>query len=99
MVYLRSVRIHIWDIWRSNIWGVYVVLRSMLHIWDVWRSNIWGVYVICVWTWSKCEDAGCPGCGTVNKVTVSDRVPRSPIHMPVRREPSCPDPSSGWVLE
>ena len=24
------MRIHIWDIWRSNIWGVYVVLvRSM----------------------------------------------------------------------
>jgi hypothetical protein len=25
MVYLRSMRIHIWDIWRNNIWGVYVV--------------------------------------------------------------------------
>jgi hypothetical protein len=45
------------------------------------------------------KEAGRPGCGTVNKETVSDRVPRSPIHMPVRREPSCPDPSSGWVLE
>jgi hypothetical protein len=25
MVYLRRMRIHIWDIWRSNIWCVYVV--------------------------------------------------------------------------
>jgi hypothetical protein len=45
------------------------------------------------------KEAGCPGCGTVNKETVSDRVPRSPIHVPVRREPLCPDPASGWVLE
>jgi hypothetical protein len=44
-VYLHSMRIHIWDRWRTYIWYVYVVY---VLTWSI------GVYVVYVLTWSIC---------------------------------------------
>jgi predicted phosphatase len=61
-VYLRSRRIHVWDMWRTYIGYAYVVyvwsaqhanvyLRSRrIHVWDMWRTYIGYAYVVYVWT-------------------------------------------------
>jgi len=43
MVYLRSMRIHIRDIWRSNVWGVYVVY---VWTWSKCEDGIRYIYLI-----------------------------------------------------